>query len=260
LIKNCNFRENNDLNERLQTEICLDIPSAKEAIVFAMYTNICSSFLLSREQYLRLVPPESLCISHFARKGQNIWFGAPSLPLIEIPEIPVFPFRSLIEKIRINYPQIFSGEKHLIIVTRPASESKHRRKQQEAIYVNVLDNIAKSGKRFTDFVLLQLPEITYANNRKEFYVPEDFFEYMTGIVFRKMGYLVGKPVFPSSDDAGAYLYPGLVSYLRENNLITEKGGFFGEIFLSENSIEMEKIDEIPLRTGHARGVEVKLSR
>jgi hypothetical protein len=175
LIKNCNFRENKELNEKLQTEICLDIPSAKEALVFTMYTNVYSSFLLSKERYLKLEPPESLCISHFAKEGQNIWFGAPSLPPLQIPEIPIFPFRNLIEKIRNIYPQIFEREKHLIVVTRPAAESKHRRKQQESNYVNVLNNIEKCGEKFTDFVLLQLPEITYANNRKEFYVPEDFF-------------------------------------------------------------------------------------
>jgi len=93
---------------------------------------------------------------------------------------------------------------------------------------------------------MKLRLVTTSGDDKEFYIPEPFFEYMSGIIFRKKGYLVGKPIFPSSEDAGAYFYPSLVSFLKENRIIEGNGAFFGEISLSEVKVSTNEIENIPI--------------
>ena len=90
------------------------------------------------------------------------------MPPLPIPKIPIFPSRDLIKKIEEMYPEIFKGEKHLIVLTSPRGEWKYRRKQQEQNYKNVLNNIYNLGKKFTDFILMELPEIVMLITVKNF--------------------------------------------------------------------------------------------
>jgi hypothetical protein len=102
------------------------------------------------------------------------------------------------------------------------------------------------GKKYTDFLIMQLPLTSTTEKLRNFYVPESFFEYMSGIIFRKREYLVGKPIFPSSEDVGAYLYPSLLTYLKEKGVIEGNGAFFGEVTLSEKEIDLNEIKKIPI--------------
>jgi len=78
LIKNCGFEENRELEEKLQldgeTEICLDIPSAEEAVIFAIYTSYITSFLLNKDYSLTLYPLEQLEVKFCARESRSYFF------------------------------------------------------------------------------------------------------------------------------------------------------------------------------------------
>jgi hypothetical protein len=218
-----------------------------------MYTSQNTSFLLNREYYLKFSPPESVFLpNRFSRLtvsiGSNLWFESQLLSPIPIPETYLFlRFRTLLRKIKDKYPEIFTEEtKHLIITMDPTSiESKYSRKNAERRFGNLLGNIEKYGK-YTKFLIMKLRLVTTSGDDKDFYIPEPFFEYMSGIIFRKKGYLVGKPIFPSSEDAGAYLYPSLISFLKENRIIEGNGAFFGEISLSEVKVSTNEIENIPI--------------
>lgn len=247
LIKNCGFEENRELEEKLQldgeTEICLDIPSAEEAVIFAIYTSYITSFLLNKDYSLTLYPLEQLEVRDFAPAKVVPTFSSHSIPISKSR----FPFKTTFRKIKAEYPGIFSGDvKHLLIVERPDTViSKTAYKRRIERLKNLIENIGRLGK-YTDFLITKLGGITTSNNPKEFYIAEEFLEYVSGVIFRKKGYLVGKPILPSSDDIGAYLYPSLISLLKEKGIIEGRGAFFAEILLSEDEVNPKEIDKIPI--------------
>lgn len=197
-----------------------------------MYTSTYTRFILNKDYYLSFIPPDDLHVLNIIRLTNT--------PLLDEDEheiLPKTPFRTIFRMIKKEYSEIFTGDvKHLIIMQKPNGKE----------FDNLIKGIEECGKKFTDFLIMRLGEVTFSDSLGDFYVPEDFFEYMSGIVFRKRGYLVGKPILPSSDDAGAYLYPSLVSFLKDKGIIEENGAFFGEIALSEKEIDLNEIDKVPI--------------
>jgi len=235
LTKNFEFQHNRKLSEDLDAK-CLDIPSIKDALILGTYSG--ASFIYDRENKLSILPPA------FALKEQ--FFARRPLPSYENDIFhncsPIGRFSPTIEEWRNEYPNFFHGDKKLLLIenylvndsySHPGVERRKKweaRKKFNKKFNNLLEKLEKIGD-FSDFLFyIQRPLPNNPTIRKDFYVGEGFFEYLSGMVLKKQGYLVSKPLGGSMDFV-AFKSPLLYEELKETG--TEDGAFLIELLLNK---------------------------
>lgn len=220
LVRNFGFKHEQKLSETVGYT-CLSIP-AREALLFAIYTQ--AGFLLDEEHKLSLRPPLTclLCQPLIVKLplSRELW------TISGEPYVPEYGLRPTILEWKQRYPSLFEGEKFVVLFnyrTDGVSEKYLRRLFRER-FRRLIEGVKQSGKSFTDFIPFPIP-----TGSKEFYVPEGFFEYASGRILSKMGYLV-TTLYGTGGDLSAFKIPSLIQDLREAGIFSD-GGFLAEVML-----------------------------
>ena len=227
LVKNCGFKKAGGLSGEMDRP-CLLIPSPKEAILFSMYSH--TEFLYDKQTKLRIEHLMPHLTSQLMTKEPIKLYPWERTAL----GIPVHPLKPSMGELRSAVPQIFEGEKILVLTTSPLTgDSKSTRYKYRKEYEELLNRIELSGRSFTDFLLLELslPQHLEHTKEREFYVTELLFEYFAGSVLRDKGYLVTAPLATFADIV-AFRSPELIGELRDKKNL-ERGGFLAELALHE---------------------------
>jgi hypothetical protein len=195
----------------------LEIPSIQEAILLSTYAQL--PFLIGKYEGIRFIELSS------CKPIANKIYIQDNLSETN-KEIPIFDLQSYLNmfyKLKQKFPAIFDGEKFLILATHRtdgASEKYIKRLYRDKI-TKLFEEIEKSGYNYEAFLLCE-----WHTDNKEFYVPENIFEYFVGVVLKNKGYMVTFPM--GGGDVNAFKLSDL---LKINN---GKGIFLQELLYNSD--------------------------
>lgn len=222
LVKNCDFEFNSELSREI-LKPCLEVPSAKEALLLAMYSN---AFFISGDRVLPIRTPSLSISEEEMEKFYKVLFS--ESPPKSVPK----SYKSVIEDWRSEFPNAFEGGKKLVISEKVQPPNWLRNKDPEEQRVRLWEktiNTLRELGELEEFLLgMEIPSI---GGREELFINESFFDYMAGVVLKDKGYLVMDALIAgTAADMVGVKGPRLSEVLED---IGASEGFLAEVILNE---------------------------